>query len=214
MARYTGPVCRLCRRNDEKLMLKGERCLSPKCAIEKKNQQAAGKFKRRTKGRRPKKKSEYGIRLMEKQKAKNTYGILERQLRIYFVKAGRQPGLAGENLLRMLEMRLDNVIYRLGFADSLRQARQLVRHGHFSINERKTDIPSCAVKPGDMIAWKAGKEKLFPYQSAAQNLSSKQIPGWLSVDATNLTAKVLTQPSREDIGGTINERLIVEYYSK
>lgn len=214
MARYTGPVCRLCRRNDEKLMLKGERCLSPKCAVEKKNLAAMGKFKRRGKGRRPKKKSEYGIRLMEKQKAKNTYGVLERQMRNYFVKAGRQPGLAGENLLRMLETRLDNVVYRFGFADSLRQARQLVMHGHFTLNGRKTDIPSCAVSPGDVIAWKTGKEKLFPYQSAAQNLSNKEIPGWLSVDAETLSGKVLTQPSREDISGTINERLIVELYSK
>lgn len=210
MARYTGPVCRLCRRNNEKLMLKGERCVSPKCAIEKKQDDA--RHKRR--GRRPKKKSEYGIRLMEKQKAKNIYGVLERQLRIYYSKAGRQPGLAGENLLRMLEMRLDNVVYRLGFADSLRQARQLVRHGHLTLNGRKTDIPSCAVKPGDVIAWKEGKDKLFPYQNAAQNIASKEIPGWLSVDTGNLTAKVLAQPSREDIGTTINERLIVEYYSK
>lgn len=210
MARYTGPVCRLCRRNSEKLFLKGERCISPKCAIEKKQEDP----RNRRRGRRPKKKSEYGIRLMEKQKAKNIYGVLERQLRTYFVKAGRQPGLAGENLLRMLEMRLDNVVFRLGFADSLRQARQLVRHGHFTLNGRKTDIPSCAVKPGDVIAWKGNKEKLFPYQSAAQNISSRQIPGWLSVDPGNLTAKVLTQPTREDIGSTINERLIVEFYSK
>ena len=150
----------------------------------------------------------------EKQKAKNTYGILERQLRIYFRKAERMPGLAGENLLRLLEMRLDNVVYRLGFADSLRQARQLVRHGHFTLNGRKTDIPSCLVKPGDVITWKENKVKLFPYQYAAQNIASKQIPGWLNVDTDTLTAKVLAQPTREDIGGTINERLIVEYYSK
>jgi small subunit ribosomal protein S4 len=124
------------------------------------------------------------------------------------------PGLVGENLLCMLEMRLDNVVYRLGFTDSLRQARQLVRHGHFTLNGRKTDIPSCAVKPGDVIAWKAGKEKLFPYQSASQNIASKQIPTWLSVDEGTLAGKVLSQPSREDIGTTINERLIVEFYSK
>ncbi|MBT4511596.1 MAG: 30S ribosomal protein S4 [Chloroflexi bacterium] len=213
MARYTGPVCRLCRRTSEKLMLKGERCLTPKCAVERQLSSMAGKNRNRRRGR-PKKKSEYGIRLMEKQKTKNTYGILERQLRIYFRKAGKTPGLSGENLLRMLETRLDNVVYRLGFADSLRQARQLVRHGHFTLNGRKTDIPSCAVKPGDVIAWKENKAKLFPYQYAAQNIAGKQIPGWLSVDSSTLTAKVLAQPTREDIGGTINERLIVEYYSK
>ena len=208
MARYTGSVCRQCRRENMKLFLKGDRCHTDKCAVERRNyapgQHGQGRIKV----------SDYGTQLREKQRVKRTYGLLEKQFRLYFEKAENATGITGENLLRMLEMRLDNVIYRLGFADSLRQARQLVRHGHFSINERKTDIPSCAVKPGDMIAWKAGKEKLFPYQSAAQNLSSKQIPGWLSVDATNLTAKVLTQPSREDIGGTINERLIVEFYSK
>ena len=209
MARYTGPVCRLCRRQGEKLMLKGERCLTPKCALERKHD-APGRRQRS----RPRKLSEYGIRLMEKQKAKHMYGILERQLRRHFAEAGRLPGLAGENLLRILEMRLDNVVYRLGFAESRRQARQLVRHGHFTLNGRKTDIPSCLVKPGDVISWKAGKEKLVPYQSAAQNIGARHIPGWLSVDDKSLTAKVLTQPSREDIGVTIKERLILEYYSR
>ena len=212
MARYTGPVCRLCRSKNEKLMLKGERCLTPKCAVERRLNEAGNRNKRR--GRRPKKMSEYGIRLMEKQKAKNIYGILERQLRIYFTKAERMPGLAGENLLRMLEMRLDNVIYRLGFADSLRQARQLVRHGHFTLNGRKTDIPSCIVKQGDVVAWKEGKAKLFPYQNAAQNVGTRPVPVWLSVDQKTLAGKVITQPSREDIDLTINERLIVEYYSR
>ncbi len=211
MARYTGPVCRLCRRQNEKLMLKGERCLSPKCAVEKKL--AAG-TKNRRRGRRPKRLSEYGVRLLEKQKSKNIYGVLERQLRKYFTEADRMPGLTGENLLRILETRLDNTVYRLGFADSLRQARQLVRHGYFTLNDRKTDIPSCRVKPGDTIAFKQGKDKLFPYEKALQDISSKQIPAWLSVDNKTLVGKVLSQPSREDMGITINERHIVEYYSK
>ncbi|MFO8101671.1 MAG: 30S ribosomal protein S4 [Dehalococcoidia bacterium] len=210
MARYTGPVCRLCRRQDEKLMLKGERCLSPKCALERKQEVSS----KRRRGQRPKKLSEYGIRLKEKQKAKHIYGILERQMRKYFAEAERASGLTGENLLQILETRLDNTLYRAGLADSLRQARQLVRHGHFSLNGRKTDIPSCRVKPGDIIEWKAGKEKLFPYEKAAQDIANRQIPAWLSVDEANLAVKVLSRPSREDIGTTINERLIVEYYSK
>jgi small subunit ribosomal protein S4 len=158
--------------------------------------------------------SEYGIRLKEKQKARNIYGILERQFKKHFAEAERIPGLVGENLLRILEMRLDNVVYRLGFADSRRQARQLVRHGHFTLNGHKTDIPSCLVKPGDVIAWMTTKQGLIPYQAALQDIGSKHIPGWLSVDDKSLTGKVLTLPSREDIGVTINERLIVEYYSR
>ncbi len=212
MARYTGPVCRLCLRQDEKLMLKGERCLSAKCALERKQEASAKKHRGR--GHRPKKLSEYGIRLKEKQKAKYIYGILERQMNNYFDEAERAPGFSGDNLLRILETRLDNTVYRAGLADSLRQARQLVRHGHFALNGRKTNIPSCHVKPGDVIEWKAGKEKLFPYQKAAQNIGNKQIPHWLNVDDKNLTVKILAQPSREDIGTTINERLIIEYYSK
>ncbi|MFO8009739.1 MAG: 30S ribosomal protein S4 [Dehalococcoidia bacterium] len=208
MARYTGPVCRLCRRQSEKLMLKGERCISPKCALEKRQNVTV---KRRT---RPKKKSEYGIRLMEKQKAKETYGILERQMSNYFEQAERMPGLSGENLLRLLETRLDNVVYRAGFSDSLRQARQLVRHGFFTLNGRKTDIPSCHVKPGYIIAWKPGRDKSFPYEKALQDIGNKQIPSWLNVDTKSLTLKVLNEPTREDMGTTINERLIVEYYSK
>ncbi len=210
MARYTGPVCRLCKRKDEKLLLKGERCISPKCAFERK-QEANSKQRRRT---RPKKISEYGIRLREKQKTKHIYGVLERQMRNYFTKADRMPGLTGENLLQILETRLDNTVYRAGLADSLRQARQLVSHGFFTLNGRKTDIPSCHVKPGDSIAWKEGKEKQFPYEKALQDIGNKEIPSWLSVDEKKLSVKVLTQPARENIGTTINERLIVEYYSK
>jgi small subunit ribosomal protein S4 len=209
MARYSGAACRLCRRQSEKLMLKGERCSGPKCALERR-QNPPGHRKRT----RPRKMSEYGIRLIEKQKAKSIYGIMERQMRRHFAQAARDPGRTGERMLQILELRLDNVVYRAGFADSRPQARQLVRHGHFTLNGRKTDIPSCLVKPGDIIAWKASKEKLVPYQAAMQNIGSKHIPGWLSVDNKTLVAKVLTEPSKEDIGATINERLIVEYYSR
>ena len=209
MARYTGPVCRLCRRQGEKLMLKGDRCSTPKCAQERR-QNPPGHRKRT----RPRKMSEYGVRLVEKQKVRSIYGVMERQMRRHFTEAEMAPGRTGERMLQILETRLDNVVYRLGFADSRRQARQLVGHGHFTLNGRKTDIPSCLVKPGDVIAWKAGKEKLFPYQAALQNIGSKHIPGWLSVDNKTLVAKILTQPTKEDIGVTINERLIVEYYSR
>ena len=209
MAHYTGPACRLCRRQGAKLMLKGERCLTPKCAMERR--QSPPGHRRRM---RPRKMSEYGIRLMEKQKAKHIYGILERQMRRHVAEAERLPGLTGENILQILEMRLDNTVYRLGFAESRRQARQLVRHGHFTLNDRKTDIPSCLVRPGDIIAWKENKTKLFPYESAMQNVASAEIPGWLSVDEKTLVGKVLTKPSKEHIGVTINERLIVEYYSR
>jgi small subunit ribosomal protein S4 len=139
---------------------------------------------------------------------------MEKQLRRYFAEAERLPGLAGENLLKLLEMRLDNVVYRLGFADSRRQARQFVRHAHFTLNGHKANIPSCLVKPGDVIAWKVGEESLFPYQNAAQNIESKQIPRWLSVDKETLRGRVLAEPSPDDIEAAINERLIVEYYSR
>ena len=189
-------------------MLKGNRCLTPACAMDRRAKPPGQQISRRRRF------SDRGLQLREKQKARYTYGVLERQFRRFFAQAEKQSGITGENLLVLLERRLDNVVCRLGFADSRSQARQLVRHGHFTLNGRKTDIPSCLVKPGDVITWKENKVKLFPYQYAAQNIASKQIPGWLNVDTDTLTAKVLAQPTREDIGGTINERLIVEYYSK
>ncbi|MBM3132430.1 MAG: 30S ribosomal protein S4 [Chloroflexi bacterium] len=209
MARYTGPGCRRCRHQNQKLMLKGERCASPKCALERKKVGAGG----RTRGR-PRKLSEYGVRLLEKQKVKDMYGMLERQMQRYFQIAQEHPGRTGEEFLRILETRLDNVVLRAGFADSLRQARQLVRHGHFTVNGRKLNVPSYLVKSGDVIAWKENKQKLFPCQNATQNVANRQVPAWLSVDRATVTAKVLTMPSREDIGSTINERLIIEFYSK
>ncbi len=210
MAHYTGPVCRLCRRHGEKLFLKGERCYTPKCPLERRYATPG----HRAHSRRPRKLSEYGLRLLEKQKAKRIYGVLERQFRRYFEMAQRLPGLTGENLLRILERRLDSVIYRIGFAESRPQARQLVRHGHFRVNGRRVDIPSYLVKPGDVISWKEGEEKHFPYQSAAQRVNEVKVPSWLSLDQEKLVAKVLGEPTREDIGFTINEQLIVEYYAR
>ncbi len=209
MARYMGPVCRICRRQGEKLMLKGGRCFTPKCPLERKRyppgQRGTG---------RPKKMSEYGVRLLEKQKAKHIYGVLERQMRRHFAQAEKLPGRAGENLVTVLETRLDSVIYRAGFVESRRQARQLVQHGYFTINGRRTNIPSVLVKPGDVIAWKQGKDKRVPYESAAQSVAAKHVPAWLSVDDKSLAVKVLSQPSKEDIDVTINGRLIVELYSR
>jgi small subunit ribosomal protein S4 len=158
--------------------------------------------------------SEYGLRLQEKQKARHIYGIFEQQFRKYFLEAERRPGSAGENLLKMLEMRLDNVVYRLGFANSRPQARQLVRHGHITLNKRKVDIPSYQVKPGDIIAWKEESKKLPLYSEVAEEIESKTIPNWLSLDRETFSGQVLTTPSRNDIDVTIDERLIVEYYSR
>jgi small subunit ribosomal protein S4 len=186
-------------------MLKGDKCLSPKCPLERRHA---------PQGRRPRPRrvSEYGYRLKEKQKVRHIYGVQERQLRGHFAKAERRSGLAGENLLKILELRFDNVIYRLGFADSRRQARQLVRHGHFLINGRKVDIPSYSVKPGDVITWKEKSKALVPYNKAVQGV--KSVPTWLSLDPETLTGRILTEPSRNDIDLTIEEQLIVEYYSR
>jgi len=207
MARYIGPVCRLCRRQDEKLMLKGEKCLTPKCPLERRHVPPGEHH-------RPRKLSEYGIRLKEKQKARRIYGVLERQFRRHFAEAGRRPGSTGENLLKILETRLDNAVYRLGFADSRSQARQLVRHGHFTVNGHKVNIPSYLVKPGDAIAWREKSKQLVHYEKAAQEVGSRSTPSWLSLDPETLIGRVLTEPSRNEIDSIIDEHLIVEYYSR
>lgn len=209
MARYTGPACRICRSQGEKLMLKGARCSTPKCAIEK-GRGAPGQHG----GERRRKISEYGVHLKEKQKARYIYGVLERQFRRYYAEARKRPGLTGEDLLRILEMRLDNIVYRLGFADSRQQARQLINHGHIIVNGRRTDTPSYHVKVGDSISWSKSSTKLQPYKIVAEEIKSKSIPGWLIVDAETLTGKVLTNPSRSDMELNINEQLIVEFYSR
>ncbi|MCX7682609.1 MAG: 30S ribosomal protein S4 [Anaerolineae bacterium] len=213
MARYTGPVCKLCRREGEKLFLKGERCMSPKCSLERKRNYPPGMHGRMAqfRGRRP---TDYSRQLREKQKARRIYGVLERQFHRYFREAERKPGLTGENLLIMLESRLDNVIYRLKLADSRAQARQLVQHGHFLLNGRRTNIPSLLVRPGDRITVREGSRRRPYFKERIKYLDEGAVPGWLSLDAEALEAKVLKSPTREDIDMTINEQLIVEYYSR
>ena len=208
MARYTGPVCRICRRAGMKLFLKGERCFGPKCGVERRA------FPPGDHGQRRRKQSEYGLQLREKQKARSIYGVLEAQFRKHFEEAERRPGVTGENLLRILEMRLDNVVYRLGFADSRPQARQLVRHGHFSLNGRRTDIPSALVKPNDVVAVMPGSRDNEYFKIAREGLTKKSVPRWLELDAAGLRGRVLSAPSREDIDTSINEQLVVEFYSR
>jgi small subunit ribosomal protein S4 len=208
MARYTGPVCRLCRRQGEKLMIKGLRCTSRKCAMERRSLPPGQQRPRRRKI------SDRGLQLREKQKVRRTYGVLERQFRRHFAEAERRPGITGENLLQILEMRLDNVAYRLGFADSRTQARQIVRHGHITINGRKVDIPSCAVQVGDVIAWSEKSTRIEYYKMVAEQIPDKIVPDWLSLDREKLSGKVLAPPSRSDIDLRIDEKLIVGYYSR
>jgi small subunit ribosomal protein S4 len=208
MGRYLGPVCRLCRREGMKLFLKGEKCFTPKCPLERRSYAPGvhGQLRRKV--------SDYGIRLREKQRAKRIYGILERQFRRHFEEAERRPGATGENLLQILETRLDNVVYRLGFADSRAQARQLVRHGHFEVNGRKTDIPSYQVKPGDVISVRERSRGLEYFKMVAQQLARKQLPSWLSLDPQSMTGRMLALPKRDEIDAQINENLIVEFYSR
>ncbi|MFC2039301.1 30S ribosomal protein S4 [Chloroflexota bacterium] len=209
MGRYTGPVCRLCRRQGEKLTLKGERCNSRKCAMEGSNSPPGQQHRQRRR-----RVSDRGLQLKEKQRARHTYGVLERQFRRHFAKAQRRPGITGENLLQVLEMRLDNVVYRLGFADSRRQARQVVLHGHITLNGRKTDIASCAVKPGDIIAWRERSTNTEYYKRVVEQVQDKIVPQWLVLDQQGLSGRVLVAPSRSDIDPMIDEKTIVEYYSR
>lgn len=210
MARYLGPRCRLCRREGMKLFLKGERCHTDKCALERRNY-PPGQHGRT---RRPRLIG-YGLQLREKQKVKRIYGILERQFRIYFERASRMPGPTGENLLILLERRLDNVVYRMGWGTSRAQARQLVRHGHILVNGRKVNIPSYLVSPGEVIEVKE-KSRQNPAILAARDATAHQpVPSWLEVDREALKGRVLSLPKREELVQIpINERLIVELYSK
>ncbi len=213
MARYTGPVCKLCRREGEKLFLKGERCFSPKCPFERDRGYPPGDHGRLAQFRR-RRPSDYLRQLREKQKARRIYGVLERQFRRYFREAERRPGLTGENLLILLESRLDSVIYRLGFADSRAQARQLVQHGHFVVNGRRTNIPSYIVSPQDMIMVREGSRKRTYFKERAKRLDEGGVPNWLSLDPKTMTARVLNVPAREDIDTILSEQVIVEYYSR
>jgi small subunit ribosomal protein S4 len=208
MARYTGPACRICRREGTKLFLKGERCMTGKCALDRRNT-APGQH-----GAANKKVREYGMHLREKQKVKKYYGMLETQFSNLYAEAERKPGMTGENLLVLLERRLDNVIYRMGMADSRREARQLVLHAHFTINGKKVNIPSISVKVGDVIAIKEGSRELARVKELMEKMSSKLTPKWLEVNAENATAKVVALPARDDIDFDFNEQLIVELYSK
>lgn len=211
MARYSDPVCKLCRREGDKLFLKGERCFTPKCAFERRSY-PAGMHGKQAQFRR--KESDYTLQLRAKQKARRVYGIFERQFRRYFEQAQRQKGLTGVNLLMLLERRLDNVIYRLGLADSRAQARQLVRHGHFDVNGQLVNIPSYLVKPGDVIAVRERSRELVPFKELLQGRGAGRLPSWLSMDMPTLTGKVLSAPSRSDVDVSLNEQLIVEYYSR
>lgn len=211
MARYRGPVCKLCRREGEKLFLKGDRCYTAKCAFERRSY-PPGLHGRRAQFRR--KVSDFGLQLREKQKARRMYGVLERQFRRYFREAERRRGLTGENLLQILESRLDNIVYRLGFASSRAQARQLVRHGHFEVNYRKTDIPSYLVKPGDRIAVRDRSKNRVYFTDLVAEMEHHFLPEWLSVDVETLSGRVLALPTREQIEVPINEHLVIEYYSR
>ena len=207
MARYTEAVCRMCRREGQKLFLKGDRCYT-KCALENRSYPPGQHGQGRSKS------SEYGQQLREKQKAKRYYGVLESQFRSYYEMAERRQGKTGENLLSILECRLDNVVYRLGFAMSRAEARQMVSHGHFTVNGRKVNIPSYQVKPGMVITLKESSRGLEKIKANVEANSSRPAPKWLEYDANNMIAKVVAVPARDDIDLPIEERLIVELYSK
>lgn len=208
MARYTGPVCRLCRREGMKLFLKGDRCYTGKCAIDRRAY-APGQHGQ-SRGKKP---TEYGIQLREKQKARRVYGVAEKQFRSYFDEAARQKGMTGENLLRLLERRLDNVAFQLGFATSRPEARQLVNHGHFTVNGRRVDIPSFLVRVGDVVAVKEAS-KTSPRMKDILSSLDRTPPKWMSLDATAAAGTIIALPAREDIQLPIQEHLIVEKYSR
>lgn len=212
MARYTGPVCKLCRREGQKLFLKGERCLSAKCAMERRAY-PPGQHGRERQFRRGRT-SDYARQLREKQKVRRVYGVLEKQFRRYYKEAIRLKGLTGENLLTLLESRLDNVVYRLGFADSRAQARQLVLHGHFWFNGRPTNIPSRLVKSGDVISVRQQSRQKTYFKERAQIMEERGVPVWLSLDLRDMSGRVLNLPSRKEIDLPVNEQLIVEYYKR
>ena len=208
MARYHEPVCRLCRREGMKLFLKGERCFKEKCAVERRSY-APGQH-----GKRRNKLQPYGLQLREKQKVRRVYGVLEKQFRRYFAEAARQKGVTGDNLLRLLELRLDNVVYSLGFASSRAQARQLVRHGHVLVDGRRVDVPSFQVRPGMHVALKEAMRSNVFVVDALDTAQGRGVPPWLELDAEGFKGKVLAEPKREDIRLPIQEQLIVELYSR
>lgn len=208
MARYTGALCRLCRREGEKLFLKGSRCYTDKCAVEKRKY-APGQH-----GQNRGKLSDYGMQLREKQKVRRIYGVMEKQFRIYFKKASRMKGVTGEALLQLLERRLDNVVCRMGFAANRREARQLVRHGHFLVNGRTVDIPSYLLKPGDYVEIRESSKQLQIISDSLSMAEHRGFPEWIEMDMQNLKGKFVRIPSREEIQIPVQEQLIVELYSK
>lgn len=208
MARYTGPVCRLCRRETIKLFLKGDRCFTEKCSVDRRTY-APGQH-----GQGRQKVSDYGVQLREKQKVRRIYGILEKQFRGYYYKAAAMRGVTGENLLQLLERRLDNVVYRLGFSASRKEARMMVTHGHFMINGRSVNMPSFLIKAGDLLELREVSRKLPRFQEMSQAMERKVVPPWLELDKGNMKGKVVSLPSREDIDLPVNESLIIELYSK
>jgi small subunit ribosomal protein S4 len=208
VARYTNPVCKLCRREGMKLFLKGDRCFTVKCAVEKRNYPPGEHGQRRSKP------SEYGLQLREKQKMKRIYGVLEAQFRTYFAMAARQKGVTGENLVRLLEQRLDNIVHRLGFAASRAQARVLVRHGHFRVNGRRVTIPSALLKAGDVVEVQPKSRELTEIAGAIEGAKKRRVPAWLEMDVANFKATVRTLPSKEEMAIPVQEQLVVALYSK
>jgi small subunit ribosomal protein S4 len=208
MARYTAAVCRLCRREGAKLYLKGTRCYTKKCSFERRPSPPGQHAVRRRKV------GEYGLQLREKQKVRRVYGVLERQFRNYYRVASTQSGVTGEALLRSLELRLDNVVFRMGFASSRAQARQLVGHGHFAVNGVPTNIPSFKVRPGDTIEVRESRRSREPFKTAKETLKNHQAPDWLSIDAAKLSGNVSDVPRRDQMPLDLNEQLVVEYYSR
>lgn len=205
MARYTGPVCKLCRRVGQKLNLKGGRCLTTKCAVDARRGPMRGRRRRV---------SDRGLQLVEKQKARYSFGLMERQFKRFFTEAQRQPGVTGDTLQVLLARRLDNVVYSLGFADSRAQARQVVRHGHILVNGRLTDIPSFVVKEGDTIGWKQSSTKTDYYKQVVENIPSKAVPSWLSLNRDTLAGQVVSLPIPGEVGAEFDGKTVVEYYSR
>lgn len=208
MARYIDAVCRICRRNGLKLFLKGERCIGPKCGVERRNAPPGQQLTRR------RKLSDRGVQLREKQKARYSYGTLERQFRKLFAEAERRPGKTGETLIQLLETRFDNVAYLMGFADSHSQARQIIRHGHLRLNDKAADVPSILLKAGDMISWREGSKKTVVFKQMTEKIDSRTPPGWLILDKEKMSGKVLALPARSDVEPRFDETAIVAYYSR
>jgi len=212
MARTTEPVCKKCRREGTKLFLKGERCYSPKCALERRAYPPGEHgYEQQYRRHRP---TAYGIQFREKQKVRRIYGVLERQFRRYFKEAMRREGMTGTNLLIILESRLDNVVYRMGLASSRAQARQLVNHGHVDVNGRRCDIASALLRPGDVVSVHPTSSRLPYFRQVAETLGERAVPTWLSFDPIDMTGRVVSYPSREEIDLSVNEQLVVEFYSR